>query len=122
MSTIRTISKTGIKMGRKTVKGTLRLAHLGKLTIDLNVAKAEQKRLFKEIGEHVHVSRVDNVQASPAVKRILDQIALCDARIGKLIRQINEVKQINSCEHCAAVIDAGVKYCPKCSRPQRKYL
>jgi len=122
MSTITTIRKAGLRIGRKTVAGTLRMAHLGKLTIDLNVAKAEQKRLFKEIGEHVHIGRIDSVQASPKVKGLLDKIAICDAKIRKLIKKINDVKQVNSCDYCSAVIDGDAKYCPKCSRPQKRYL
>ena len=122
MSTIRAIRKTGLTIGRKTVKGTLKMAHLGKLTIDLNVAKAEQRKLFKEIGEHVHIGKIDSVHTSPKVKVLLDKIAICDARIRKLVKKINDVKRLNSCDYCGAVIDADAKYCPKCSRPQKRHL
>ena len=122
MATFTVVSRKVVDVSKKTGRETMRLAKLAKLNVDLKFEYGKQRDLFKEIGEHVHIGKIDDVQSSPKVRVLLERIAVSDAKIKALIGKINDVKRINSCEYCGYVIDSEKKYCPKCSRPQRRYL
>ena len=110
--------KTMSKTATVGMKQTSKWVEIGKLTVSLNAAKLELNELFEEIGEYIYFNKINEINQSEAVQELFHQVSLQKGKIKKIEREINQIKQIRSCESCGAELDDEVKYCPYCRAPQ----
>ncbi len=110
--------KTVSKSAEAGVKHTSKWIEIGKLTVSLNAAKLELNELFEQIGEYIYVNKMTEITQSETIQELFHQVSLQKAKIRTIQMQINQIKQIRTCENCGAVLDDDVKYCPYCRAPQ----
>jgi len=120
MSFVKTVARSVMRASREGYKVGKRLSKLTQLTITLKIERDKQKSYYKEIGEHVHIDKVNEVSSSPKIKRLREKIVIQERKITQLVEEINVLKQINSCTYCGYVGKENHKYCPKCSRPRKQ--
>ena len=110
--------KTMSKTAETGIKQTSKWLEVGKLSMSLNAAKLELNELFEQIGEYVYVNKVTDLTHSQTIQELFHQVSLQKSKIRSIQMQINQVKQIRTCENCGATLDEQAKYCPQCQVPQ----
>ena len=112
------VQKTMGKTAQTGIKQTSKWLELGKLSMSLNAAKLELNELFEQIGEYVYVNKVTDLKNSQTIQELFHQVSLQKSKIRNIQMQINQVKQIRTCENCGVTLDEQAKYCPQCQMPQ----
>jgi len=118
MSFIKTTTSTLVSMGQKGYKIGKRGAKMASLNLQLKAERSKQQAYYQEIGEHVHIDKVDDATNSQKIRILREKITMQERKIARLIEEINLLKRINSCSYCGHISGEDTKYCPKCSRPR----
>ena len=119
MSFIKTATGTFINIGQKGYKVGKRVTKMATLKLSLKVERDKQQAYYQEIGEHIHLDKVDDVVNSQKIRILREKITQQERKITRLVEEINLLKQINSCSYCGHISSENDKYCPKCSRPRK---
>ena len=119
MSFVKSVARSLIETSVESQKVVRHLSKMAKLNLVLKIEREKKKKLYKEIGEHVHNAKVQDVSDSAKIKTLRDRIGKQEQIISKLIEEINILKRINSCSYCGHVARENFKYCPRCSRPRK---
>lgn len=119
MSFVRTVARSLIDASVEGQKVVRHLSKMARLNINLKIEREKQKKIYKEIGAHVHHDKVTDVSGSAKMKNFREKLQMQERSIARLVEQINVLKRINSCAYCGHVARAEFKYCPRCSRPRK---
>ena len=120
MSLVKTVARCVMNASIEGHKVVKRWSKIAQLNITLKIERDKQKSYYKEIGEHVHIDKVNEISSSQKIRSLREKIAMQDRKIAHLIEEINNSKRINSCTYCGYVSKEDQKYCPKCSRPRKQ--
>ena len=118
MSFIKTATSTLVGMGKKGYKVGKRVSKMTTLNLALKAERNKQQAYYQEIGEHIHIDKIDDATNSQKIRILREKITMQERKIARLIEEINLLKRINSCIHCGHISGEDTKYCPKCSRPR----
>jgi len=120
MSLVRIVARSVMKASREGYRVGKRLSKFAQLNITLKIERDKQKRYYKEIGEHVHLDKIDEVSSSAKIKILRENIVIQERKVARLVEEINILKRINTCTYCGYIGKEDQKYCPKCSRPRKQ--
>ena len=120
MSFTKTVTRSVVRASIEGQKVVRRWSKMAQLNITLKIERDKQKSYYKEIGEHVHIDKINEVSSSPKIKALRERIVMQERKIARLVGEINALKQINSCTYCGYVSKEDQRYCPKCSRPRKQ--
>ena len=90
-----------------------------------NLSKAKETRLQNVValGEHVHKSRINNVNNEATVQQLSTAILSMDQQIYQTTKQIFvATAATGSCSKCQAELPASAKFCGGCGQVNEVYV
>ncbi|MBQ7841563.1 MAG: hypothetical protein IJ390_13915 [Lachnospiraceae bacterium] len=94
------------------------IAELTKLSTQVGQLEGKIKSWYQVIGEKVYQSEKDQEHAGLEVE--FNMITDAFAEIGRIKKQIAELKGVQVCPGCKAEVPADALFCPKCGAKQEK--
>lgn len=112
------LQKNMNKTAQAGMKTTSKWIEVGKLNMALNAAKLDLNDLYEQIGEIVYTNKMTDLNHNPELQELFHSVTQQKMKIKQIQNQLNQVREIRTCEQCGALLDEHSKYCPYCSAPQ----
>ena len=117
MSFVKTVARSLIGASVEGQKVVRHFSKLARLNITLKIEREKQKKIYQEMGAHIHHDKVADGSKTAKMRHLREKLGMQEKNIAQLVEKINLLKRINSCSYCGYVAREEFKYCPRCSRP-----
>ena len=115
MALFENLEKTFGKVADVTVQKSKEVAQLAKLNTQLAAAQRELEEAFSTLGKSVYKDQKDASENPYA--QLFRCIAAKQAHVQEIRKQLDAVKEVQTCSHCGTANPKGNQYCSKCGTP-----
>lgn len=98
--------------GKEAAQKAKEVADLAKLSAQVGQLEGKIKTWYQVIGEKVYQNEKDQEHSGMEVE--FSTITDAFAEIGRLKKQIADIKGLRQCPECNAEVDRSAQFCPKC--------
>ncbi len=98
--------------GKEAAQKAKEVADLAKLNAQIGQLEGKIKTWYQVVGEKVYQSEKDQEHSAMEVE--FSMITDAFAEIGRLKKQIADIKGLKECPACHAQVDREAQFCPKC--------
>lgn len=98
--------------GKEAAQKAKEVADLAKMTAQVGQLEGKIKTWYQVIGEKVYQNEKDQDHSGMEVE--FSTITEAFAEIGRLKKQIADIRGLRKCPKCMAEVDRSAQFCPKC--------